>query len=169
MTNTITIPMIAATPENLAPYAKYIGLPTSRTPSVDRHDITYFHDICDTSDFTDNPVASFLKAKPHEFKLSNIERHMQTEEAVIPLTGESVMILGPAGEFDANKLVAIHLDGSYGIIMNRNTWHFAPFPLNNDNATYMLLSGRHTPKDIEVLDIEAVLVPEVKNREVAGV
>ncbi|MEX0563319.1 ureidoglycolate lyase [Raoultella ornithinolytica] len=161
----LTVPLIAATAENLAPYAKYVGLPANRTPSVDRTDITYFHDVGDANDFTDTPVASFLKAKPHPFTLSNIERHMQTEEAVIPLTGESVMILGPAGEFDINKLVAIHLDGSFAIIMRRNVWHFAPFPLHGEDATYMLLSGRHTPDDIEVLKIDTVNVPGVKKEE----
>lgn len=165
----ITIPMIEATAENLAPYAKLIGLPSGRTPSVDRTDITYFHDICDANDFTHSPVASFLMAKPHSFVLSNIERHMQTEEAVIPLTGESVIVLGPVGEFDINKLVAIHLDGSYGIVMRRNAWHFAPFPLHGENATYILLSGRHTPDDIEVLDIDTVMVPTVKKQETADV
>lgn len=90
---------------------------------------------------------------------------MQTEEAVIPLTGESVIVLGPVGEFDINKLVAVHLDGSFGIIMRRNAWHFAPFPLDGENATYMLLSGRHTPDDIEVLDIDTVIVPQVKKEE----
>lgn len=161
----ITIPLIEATAENLAPYAKFIGLPANRTPSVDRTDITYYHDVCEANDFTEIPVASFLKAKPHPFTLANIERHMQTEEAVIPLTGESVIILGPVGEFDSNKLVAVHLDGSFGIIMRRNAWHFAPFPLHGEDATYMLLSGRYTPDDIEVLDIDTVIVPEVKKKE----
>lgn len=161
----LTIPLIEATAESLAPYAKLIGLPANSSPSVDRTDITYFHDICDANDFTNIPVASFLKAKPHPFVLSNIERHMQTEEAVIPLTGESVIVLGPVGEFDINKLVAVHLDGSFGIIMRRNAWHFAPFPLDEENATYMLLSGRHTPDDIEVLDIDTVIVPQVKKEE----
>lgn len=153
------IPFIDISQKNLAPYAKLIGLPSNQNPSVERYDITYFHDVCDVNDFTEHPVASFLKAKPHDFILSNIERHMQTEEAVIPLTGESVMILGPAGEFDINKLVAIHLDGTFGIIMYRNTWHFAPFPLHKKEATFMLLSGRETPEDIEVLDIETIQVP----------
>lgn len=161
----ITIPLIEATAENLAPYAKFIGLPANRTPSVDRTDITYYHDVCEANDFTEIPVASFLKAIPHPFTLANIERHMQTEEAVIPLTGESVIILGPVGEFDSNKLVAVHLDGSFGIIMRRNAWHFAPFPLHGEDATYMLLSGRHTPDDIEVLDIDTVIVPEVTKKE----
>lgn len=161
----LTIPLIDVTAENLAPYAKLIGLPTNRSPSVDRTDITYFHDVCDADDFTAIPVASFLRAKPHSFTLSNIERHMQTEEAVIPLTGESVIVLGPVGQFDISKLVAIHLDGSFGIIMRRNAWHFAPFPLHGEDATYMLLSGRHTPDDIEVLEIDTVKVPKVNEGE----
>lgn len=161
----LTIPIIEATAENLAPYAKLIGLPTNSTPSVERSDITYFHNVCDANDFTDRPVASFLKAKPHAFTLSHIERHMQTEEAVIPLTGESMIVLGPVGEFDINKLVAIHLDGSFGIIMRRNAWHFAPFPLHGKEATYLLLSGRHTPDDIEVLKINTVIVPGAEEEE----
>lgn len=163
----MTIPLIAATPESLAPYAKFIGLPADRTPSVDRTDITYFHDVCDADDFTQMPVASFLQAKPHPFTLSHIERHRQTEEAVIPLTGESVIVLGPVGEFDSTKLVAVHLDGSFAIVMRRNAWHFAPFPLHDENATYMLLSGRHTPDDIEVLEIDTLRVPGVTKEEIS--
>lgn len=145
------IPLMAITAENIAPYGRLLGKPASE-PTLSRGDIDYYHHVADSNDFTDHPVTSYLISYPRPAVLEKIERHRQTEETFIPLTGESVMVLGKPGALKENELVAIHLDGSCGIQLHRDTWHFAPYALN-DKATYLLLSGKESGPDIEVVDV----------------
>ncbi len=147
------IPLIKPTAENLAPYARLVGKPLS-APTLARGDIDYYHHVADAQDFTSHPVSSYLITYPRPFLLEKIERHRHTEEAFIPLEGESVIVLGAPGEFDPAALCAVHLDGSFGLILYRDTWHFAPFAQQKP-ATFMLLSGKDSGPDIEVLDIES--------------
>ncbi|XXD09995.1 ureidoglycolate lyase [Klebsiella sp. R445] len=146
-----TIPLIEITAENIAPYGHLLGKPTS-TPTLARGDIDYYHHVADSNDFTDHPVTSYLVSYPRPLVLEKIERHRQTEETFIPLTGESVMVLGKPGALREDELVAIHLDGSCGIQLHRDTWHFAPYALHGQ-ATYLLLSGKDSGPDIDVLDV----------------
>lgn len=150
------IPLIKATEENIKPYGKFVGK-SNREPTLARGDIDYYHQICNANDFTNKPVASYLICYPREFIFKQIERHRKTEEAFIPLMGESVIVMGKPGELNTDNLVAVHFDGSCGIIFYRDTWHFAPYALTK-TATFMLLSGEDSGPDIEVVDIEPMII-----------
>lgn len=147
------IPLIQVNAQSIAPYGKLLGLP-HRAPTLARGDIDYYHHVADSNDFTDHPVTSYLISYPRTALLEKIERHRRTEETFIPLTGESVMVLGKPGTLNEEELVAIHLDGSFGIQLYRDTWHFAPFALGNA-ATYLLLSGKDSGPDIEIIEVTA--------------
>lgn len=150
------IPLIKATPDNLQPYGKFIGKP-QRPPTLARGDIDYYHDLHDANDFTNQPVASYLVCHNKGFILTQIERHRHTEEAFIPLSGESIMVMGKVGQLNVDELVAVHFDGSFGIIFYKDTWHFAPFAIT-ETATFMLLSGKDSGPDIEVIDVEPMRI-----------
>lgn len=160
-----TIPLIEPTAENLAPFARWVGQPTT-SPTLARGDIDCHHNICDANDFNEHPVASYLICYPRPLLMEQIERHRLMEEAFIPLKGDSVMVLGAPGELDPQKLVAVHMDGSFGLILYRDTWHFAPFALGQP-ATYMLLSGKDSGPDIEVVDLGPYPIsqPEYQERK----
>lgn len=160
------IPLIQVNAQNIAPFGKLLGLPHS-APTLARGDIDYYHHVSDSNDFTDHPVTSYLISYPRTALLEKIERHRHTEETFIPLTGESVMVLGKPGTLNDEELVAIHLDGSFGIQLYRDTWHFAPFALGNP-ATFLLLSGKDSGPDIEILEVTArdITLPQQKEMSV---
>ncbi len=151
------IPLIKATPEMIKPYGKFLGKPDTK-PTLVRDDIDYYHNIALSGNFTENPVTSYLICKKHGLTLKQVERHRQTEESFIPLEGRSLMILGKKGELKEDELVAVYMDGSWGIQLYKDTWHFAPFPID-DIATFLLLSGRDSGPDIEVLDVTQRQMP----------
>lgn len=155
-----TIPIIKISPESIAPYGRLLGQPEIE-PTLSRGDIDYYHHVADSTDFTQHPVTSYLISHPRNLLLEKIERHRQTEESFIPLTGTSVMVLGKPGELKEEQLVAIYLDGSFGIQLHRDTWHYAPFALD-DKATYLLLSGKDSGPDI---DIRTVATREIMRPE----
>ncbi|WP_196592774.1 ureidoglycolate lyase [Pectinatus sottacetonis] len=151
------IPLIKAVPETIEAYGKFLGKP-DRKPTLERGDIDYYHNIAPSGDFTKYPVSSFLICHKHDFILKRVERHKFTEETFIPLEGHSLMILGKKGELKEENLVAVYMDGSWGIQLYRGTWHFAPFPLD-PLATFILLSGRDSGPDIEVCDVKQRKMP----------
>lgn len=160
------IPLIEVNEKNLAPYGKLLYQP-NRAPSLSRGDIDYYHHVTSSNDFTDHPVTSYLISYYRKSLLEKIERHRHTEETFIPLVGDSVMVLGKPGVLNEDEFVAIHLDGSFGIQLHRDTWHFAPFSLT-EKATYLLLSGKDSGPDIEVFDVVPRNIEIPKNREVAA-
>lgn len=158
------IPLIKVSPESIAPYGILLGQP-ERQPTLSRGDIDYYHHISDSTDFTDHPVTSYLISYPRTLLLEKIERHRQTEESFIPLTGTSVMVLGKPGELKEEDLVAIYLDGSFGIQLHRDTWHYAPFAID-DKATYLLLSGKNSGPDIEIKTVTTREIAHPQEREI---
>lgn len=158
------IPLIEVNAESISPYGKLLALPDGQ-PTIARGDIDYYHHIADSNDFTAHPVTSYLISHPRALLLEKIERHRQTEETFIPLNGSSVMVLGKPGPLEEIELVAIHLDGSFGIQLYRDTWHYAPFAID-DRATYLLLSGKDSGPDIEIRDVTARPIAQPHAEEV---
>lgn len=154
------IPLIEVNDKSISPYGILLCKP-NRKPNLSRGDIDYYHHIASSNDFTEHPVTSYLISYRREPFLEKIERHRHTEETFIPLTGKSVMVLGKPGILDESEFVAIHLDGSFGIQLYRDTWHFAPFALT-EKSTYLLLSGKDSGPDIEVVDVagRGVTIPQ---------
>jgi ureidoglycolate lyase len=161
--NQSVIPLIEVSPESIAPYGRLLGQPEKK-PTLSRGDIDYYHHVADSKDFTLHPVTSYLISYPRALILERIERHRQTEESFIPLTGTSVMVLGKPGELIEKDLVAIYLDGSFGIQLHRDTWHYAPFATDN-KATYLLLSGKDSGPDIDIRTVTAREIMRPQNGE----
>ena len=82
---------------------------------------------------------SWFKVKHrNDFKYSNIERHSNTSEALIPIKGQSIILVGlPEKEgtgdvVQKDSLKAFYIDGSKGINLKPDIWHWIPFPLESE-------------------------------------
>lgn len=90
----------------------------------------------------DNVSINVLTAKKRELILSKLEYHKETPEAIIPMSGEKVIVVvAPSGELDENKMKAFQVNENEGIIINPGVKHFIPYPLNMD--TNCLIIFKH--------------------------
>lgn len=106
---------------------------------------------------------TYLKIHSRPEKYDKIEKHEISAEALIPLEGESVLLLVPAeavddeGVPDMSRARAFLMDGSKGVLLRRGTWHAVPYNLT-DVATYLVLvDDAIIPKnDLHVTPVEPI-------------
>jgi ureidoglycolate lyase len=82
---------------------------------------------------TQNISLNILKAKKRKFEIDKLEYHNETPEAVIPMGGESVVIVvAPEGDLDESKIKAFYINKNEGVMLNKGVRHFIPYPLEAD-------------------------------------
>ena len=107
------------------------------------------------------PLLSWFNVKPkRDFICNKIERHLESSETIIPMHGQSIMIVGlsknsnPEEQLDLNTINAFYLDGTRGINLKPGVWHWIPYPLS-DEASFILVRGDETnKKDCEIIDLK---------------
>jgi ureidoglycolate lyase len=151
MSVTPNIPILELTAENFAPYGTLLEPKPNAT--IERGDITYWHAQADLSGLEHDGVLSFLHAFKREPILEDIERHLHTPEAFIPLEGESLMVVGAPGELDLSSLRAFKLDHTRAVLLHAGTWHWAPYPITPTSSFVLILRASTVPDDVHVIPI----------------
>lgn len=106
--------------------------------------------------FSTNDLISigYLEVKKTDFTFNEMERHIQTEELLIPVSGTSMVAMAEPNEPDINlpkKVKTFILDSSMAILIGKGVWHWVPFPLG-DSAAFLVIFRQGTPAD----DLEIV-------------
>ena len=107
------------------------------------------------------PKLSWFNVKPkRDFICNKIERHLESSETIIPINGQSIMIVGlsknsnPEEQLDSVTISAFYLDGTKGINLKPGVWHWIPYPLSEE-ANFILIRGDETnKKDCEIVDLK---------------
>lgn len=107
------------------------------------------------------PKLSWFNVKPkRDFICKKIERHLESSETIIPMHGQSIMIVGlsknsnPEEQLDLGTINAFYLDGTRGINFKPGVWHWIPYPLS-DEASFILVRGDEiNKKDCEIIDLK---------------
>jgi ureidoglycolate hydrolase len=88
------------------------------------------------------------------FRLSHLNRHIKSTQALIPLGGQTclVVVAPPTINLDSSedlKQVKVFInDGSCGINIGLGTWHMAPLPLG-PKMSVVNIQGEHAWEDTE--------------------
>jgi ureidoglycolate lyase len=99
-------------------------------------------------------------------KINYLERHPETAENFIPLSGECLFVMAPADSGsdtpDLSKVKAFYLNGSLGVALHKGTWHWPPIPLTETVKLVLVRKGtlweETEIKDFEQLGIDAIKV-----------
>lgn len=91
---------------------------------------------------TPNISLNILKAKKRKFEIDKLEYHKETPEAMIPMGGESVVVVvAPEGDLDESKIKAFYINKNEGVMLDKGVRHFIPYPLEVD--TECLIVFKH--------------------------
>ena len=119
----------------------------------------YWHKVADISQLGDEGTVGYLeiKRKDRIFFLEKMERHQETLEAFIPMSGVGIFCLAPASPDrnvpDINSIEAFYIDGSSSFFLAPGVWHWLPFALS-PQIKFILLSKKSTvEKDLEIVDL----------------
>ncbi|MEA4884147.1 MAG: ureidoglycolate lyase [Clostridia bacterium] len=164
-TKEIIVPVFKPTPENFKPFGAILKAPRV-APSVDIPGVlNYWDEVANLNHGKCQPELGFLTTMFRPFDFCEMERHVHSDEAFIPLENKAfIFALAPACDPadpsampDPSKVVAFIIDGSFGVNLNVGVWHWAPFPLA-DRINLVLALRRGTPaEDIDMFNFSEKL------------
>lgn len=127
-TNPTPLHIESLTTESFAPFGDVIQTEERDSFPINQGSTQRYHDLAkiDVGTEDGHAVVSIFRAKPLSFPLivSMMERHPLGSQAFIPMEEHPFLIIvAPAGEFDANTLRCFLTCGQQGINYHRNVWH----------------------------------------------
>ena len=148
------------TDQAFAPFGNVLGRPSLEEPTISDEvaDVWLgFSDLMGIGASNAKDV-TYLKIHSNPDKYNQIERHLTSAEAFIPLEGRSILIVVPAGEPDMSQCKAFLMDGSKGVLLKKGTWHAVPYLLTEYASYLVLVDDSILEKD----DIDKVSTEEVE-------
>lgn len=136
------------TPESFAGFGKVIEQP-SRPQDAEGHGWAWWGENVLMEGEGKPYAVGFLDLKPVDLTFSWAERHMHTDELVIPVTGDILVYAGPAEHPDEPvKLPALESFKVFRVrpgqaaLLGKGVWHGAPLAVDSPaKAIVLLLQG----------------------------
>jgi ureidoglycolate lyase len=117
------------TREAFAPYGDVIEVSDDNESMTINYGRTVRHHALAKADVTDGGGEALLSIFSSEaielpFRVEVMERHPQGSQAFMPLSGHPyLVVVAPAGDFDASKLRAFLAAPNQGVNYHKGTWH----------------------------------------------
>ena len=146
--------------KSFVPYGKILG-PSENKPTFSSNEFDLWFGIDNVE--SNEGIAQFCWFEVKErrpFICDKFERHLKCSEAMIPVSGQSIIIVSlsknntdDTASLDLETLKAFYLDGTKGINLKPGVWHWIPYPVSNQ-AHFILVLREGTDKDdLEIMDL----------------
>jgi ureidoglycolate lyase len=146
-------------PENFTKFGIIVVPSFKESPATLSEYHNYWHKVADISQLGDEGTVGYLEIerKDRIFFLEKMERHQETLEAFIPMSGVGIFCLAPASPDrnvpDINSIEAFYIDGSSSFFLAPGVWHWLPFALTPQIKFTLLLKKSTVEKDLEIVDL----------------
>ena len=141
--------LVAATPENIAPFGALIDVPQNQAAlpvAFYEGSVRVYSPVKFISDEDTEVALASIDPRPKEVRW--LERHFKHTQTFIPLGGKPfIMVLSPPTEGDMPDTAAAKaflFDGSAGFMLHVGTWHEFPFAQQHDTRVIVLLRHEAT-------------------------
>jgi len=156
----IEIKIEELTEEFFKPYGEIIDAPHTK-PDFSNDELELWCGIDEVK--VDKGASQFcwLNVKSQRpFLCNNLECHINTSEAMIPVLGQSVVVAALPGNYSASSnlpdlksIKAFFVDGSKGFNFKPRVWHWLPYPLST-KANFILIFKKGTPgEDLHIVNL----------------
>ncbi len=147
----ISVPLLDLSPDGFAPYGWVLGKPAR----PDANAVIY---QSPASDFWQEHIFNVGHGEPEILwvvyrdaapTIDRLEVHRLTEQAVVPLIGDIIQIVGTSsadGALDCLTVKAFRVPAGKGICMRPGCWHATRVPASE--ATCLMLTRRSTTADL---------------------
>jgi ureidoglycolate lyase len=148
------------TGESFKPYGDIIDIP-NRKPDFSDDDSDLWCGIGEVKVEKGASQFCWLDVKRQRpFLCNNLECHINTSETMIPVSGQSVVVVAlPEQDSvslnlpDPKSIKAFFVNGSKGFNFKPRVWHWLPYPLST-KASFILLFKKGTPEeDLRILNL----------------
>ena len=109
----------------------------------------------------ENPTSiNLMKVIPRSFVLKDFEGHAHTAENLIPMDGDLIVGVAPAGTLLTDKIKAFYIPQGLGISLNPNVWHAVPFAVGKEVMSCVIFKNNTSTEDIyfDILSEELGLI-----------
>lgn len=127
-TNLTQLELEPLTEQSFAPFGDVIQTEGRDWFPINQGSTQRYHDLAkiDVNTEGGHPIVSIFRAELLSFPLtiSMLERHPLGSQAFIPMENQAfLVIVAPAGQFDASKIRGFLTRGQQGVNYHRNVWH----------------------------------------------
>ncbi|MDR5814448.1 MULTISPECIES: ureidoglycolate lyase [unclassified Caballeronia] len=146
-----TLTLEPLTREAFAPFGDVIELEGARHFPINAGTTERFHDLARVDIGFENggrPLINLFRGqpRPQPVVISMMERHPLGSQAFVPLADvRYLVVVAPAGEFDASALRAFHARGWQGVNYARGVWHHPLIVLDREGDFIVVDRGGDQP------------------------
>ena len=138
----ITLPVSVISKQSFAPYGDCTSPFCAAEPSEGNHRHQFHRNVI-TQDLSGFPTMTFsiceVIENPDQLKV--LEVHLNTDELIMPLDGDMVIVVGHAredGVCPVDELEAFRVPCGSLVRMNRGVWHTVPFKCKTDGVLHIM-------------------------------
>lgn len=148
MNSGVTLPVRELSAEAFAPYGRVIEAP-SRSGDGSGPGWTWWAETVLLAGDGRPWGVGYLDLQPTERRFDWAERHLRTQEAIIPTGAEAFVYVGPPEHLEEprrlppfERFEVFRVPAGAGVVMDRGVWHGAPFAADRPtNAVVLLQEG----------------------------
>ncbi|MDP4192776.1 MAG: ureidoglycolate lyase [Bacteroidota bacterium] len=141
---------------NFNKYGKVVLFPKGE-PTSKAIDYKFWSDISNFSIQGETEIGICRVYKQPETKISTMERHLNTQEILIPIDAPFKLPLMLPEEEGGNNIKSFEVGLGEVVIIDKAVWHGACIPVGKEESSYFVIFRRNTPKeDIEKKSIQTI-------------
>lgn len=154
------IKAVALTSENFKDYGQVLSIRKGE-PMADTEEFAYWGKIANLK-MTEKVSTGLLVCRKREGAVRSLERHVRTPEILVALKGDSLICMAkPEAVGGADRIEGIqafHVYQGEAFVMHAGTWHWIPFPINQEESKFLVVFASGTEADdLEVRDLADVI------------
>ena len=146
---------------SFAPYGEVLG-PQEGKPSISEPVIDFWPGVSSIEPSPEITQMNWLEIKqPRPFISESFERHCNTTEGFIPVSGQSVVVFGlsanmedTASSIDYSSISAFIFDGTKAVNIKKGVWHDLPFLLCEKAEFIIIFKKQTVENDLEVVQLK---------------
>lgn len=162
------------TPDAFAPYGKIVEKPARATDASGPGwqwwgELLELGGGAEPSGARRNYAAGYLDLRPASLRFDWAERHMDSDEMIIPLSGDCLVYVAPADHPDQpaqmpalDQFQVFRVRQGQAVLLNRGVWHGAPLAEDRPLNALVLLLHNTGKQDVFINRFESTPVEILK-------
>lgn len=130
----------ALDPENFRKYGTYHSMVVMDTERLGQPPVEFYRDILKADFNGKNPAFSVTQIAPRPLVAEKFEYHSYTGEAFMPMDGDVLIHVAPAGKKEPvpyDKIEIFLIPKGTMVVINSGVWHAAPF-IKSEKTVHVL-------------------------------
>jgi len=160
---------------NFKDFRHIIEKPNTKA-NIDNTYERYWHDFIDMSFFSKNPLVSYLETKKVLPLCKSLICFFYNSEAYINLGNSRLVIFAAPskGKYicDEERIKAYLINPGQSVVISKGVWHFAPFPLDENNEFLAIVGKKNVLLDENggiILNPSEVIETTLENEYLADI